>query len=73
MFSYNSLLDSQFRLLKILGRNDSGTIIARLENVSYQGDVAYTCISYSWNSEVPSIEIKCDDKALLITPTVHDL
>ena len=70
-FAYSSLPDDNFRLLYLIGLDDGGRLKCTLTDVPCDSAPGYEAISYAWDHEQPSIPIICNDKKLLVTPSLH--
>ncbi len=70
--NYSVLGPGLFRLLKVSGLSDNGTLTCELHHVAFQDDPAYIALSYTWNNESPSVPIECNAKVFLITQTLRD-
>lgn len=71
-FSYTTLGQDEFRLLKIApGKNDA-PLECTLKNTSFHSDEWYFALSYTWGSPEPPFFIKCDGSDIRITRSLHE-
>ena len=70
-FTYSNLPDDNFRLLHLVGLDEGGRLKCALIDVPRDSAPGYEAISYAWDNEQPSTPIICNEKKLLITPSLY--
>jgi hypothetical protein len=65
------LQPDHIRLITI--HREAGTLRLTVTSHKFQDDLEYDAVSYVWGTAEPSINVSCNGKSLVVTPTVFEM
>ncbi|OCK74210.1 HET-domain-containing protein [Lepidopterella palustris CBS 459.81] len=59
------------RVIELLKGQAKDPVFCRVHHVDLAHNTIYNTLSYTWENELPTIPISCDEHELLVTPNLH--